>query len=223
MTQLSKEQLYDSIRNDILNLSMKPGSLVSEVDLSQRYGCSRTPIREILIRLSQERLVHIYPQRGTAIALIDMDYVEQMVYMRLLIEKEILKDACGIIGEKDLQELRMLCSFQRAIAENGGSSINFLEQDNMIHKTIFTLCGHQEIWAILEKNSIHYRRFRFLDVLEKKQMLKLVDDHERLLDLLEAQDTHGVEEFIKDHLYCGLIHREELIAQYPEYFYIPKS
>ncbi len=218
MTQLSKEQLYDAIRNDILNLSMKPGSLVSEVDLSQRYGCSRTPIREILIRLSQERLVHIYPQRGTAIARIDMEYVEQMVYMRLLIEKEILKEACELIGEKDLQELRMLCSFQRAIAENGGSSIDFLGQDNLIHKTIFTICGHQEIWAVLEKNSIHYSRFRFLDVLEKKQMLKLVDDHEKLIELLESKSATALEEFIKNHLYCGLLHREEVIGQYPEYF-----
>ncbi len=72
MSQMSKEQLHDTIRNDILNLTIKPGSSVSEVELASLYQVSRTPIREILLQLRQEKRVHVSPQTGTSIALIDM-------------------------------------------------------------------------------------------------------------------------------------------------------
>ncbi len=215
---MSKEQLHDTIRNDILNLTIKPGSSVSEVELASLYQVSRTPIREILIHLRQERLVHVYPQRGTIIALIDMAYLKQMVHMRLLIEKDVLVEAAGCIDEKQLQELRMLCSFQRALAEHNGDPVEFLQQDNAIHQSIFAACGHQEIWAVLEKSSVHYRRFRLLDVFEKKQMLRLVDDHEKLVDLLTTKNTAVMAEFIQKHLFAGLSHSDEVIAKHPEYF-----
>ncbi len=218
MSQMSKEQLHDTIRNDILNLTLKPGSGVSEIELANRYQVSRTPIREILIHLRQEKLVHVYPQKGTIIALIDMKYLKQMVHMRLLIEKEVLVEASQQLDAKGLQELRMLCSLQRVVAEHDGDPIEFLRQDNAIHQSIFASCGHQEIWAVLEKSSVHYRRFRLLDVFEKKQMLRLVDDHEKLVDLLAARDTASMAEFIHKHLFAGLSHSDEVIARHPGYF-----
>ena len=72
-----KINVYATLKNAIQFLDLKPGSVISESQLIEELGVSRTPIREALIRLSDELLIHTYPQRGTYVSKIDLSLAKE--------------------------------------------------------------------------------------------------------------------------------------------------
>jgi DNA-binding GntR family transcriptional regulator len=80
------ERVYDTVRNDILEWRLRPGTVLGEVELSKRLDVSRTPIREALRRLAQDNLVRISPGRGAIVTEISMNSVAQLFQMREALE-----------------------------------------------------------------------------------------------------------------------------------------
>ena len=79
MRETGREYALRNLKDNIIHLELKPGSMVSENELAAQMGLSRTPVREALMELSKVRLVDVYPQRGSAVALIDYDLVEDLL------------------------------------------------------------------------------------------------------------------------------------------------
>ena len=101
----NRDYALRNIKANIIDLSLEPGSMVSENELAAELGLSRTPIREALIELSKVGLVEIYPQRGSAIALIDYDMVEEAQFMRNVLEASVAELVCQMIQEEDMKAL----------------------------------------------------------------------------------------------------------------------
>ena len=76
-------------------------------------GLSRTPVREALMELSKVRLVDVYPQRGSAVALIDYDLVEEARFMRDVLEGAVVELDCDMLTEDALARLRENIALQR--------------------------------------------------------------------------------------------------------------
>ncbi len=87
---MSSEQIYEDLCNKIENLEYMPGDKLSENELCKIYGVTRHVIRNSLATLKQRRLVDVYPQRGTFVSLIDMNYIEDILYMRESVEQEAM-------------------------------------------------------------------------------------------------------------------------------------
>ena len=92
--------------HNIITLELAPGSAVSENELSQILKLSRTPVREALIELSKMGLVEIQPQRGSYIAKIDYELVEESRFMRLVLENAVLALVCEGISPEHEEMLR---------------------------------------------------------------------------------------------------------------------
>ena len=92
--------------HNIITLELAPGSAVSENELSQILKLSRTPVREALIELSKMGLVDIQPQRGSYIAKIDYELVEESRFMRLVLENAVLALVCEGISPEHEEMLR---------------------------------------------------------------------------------------------------------------------
>ena len=90
----AKEYAYRVLKDNIMSLELKPGEVLSEMELAEKLNLSRTPIREVIMRLKGEHLIDVKPQSGTSVSLIDMDLIEEAVFMRFVIEEEVLKLAC---------------------------------------------------------------------------------------------------------------------------------
>ena len=87
---VTAEEAYQDMCERITSLQLKPGQKISENQMGEDYGVSRSVIRTVFTRLSQRRLVEIYPQRGTYISKIDLDFISDLLLLRTAIEKEIL-------------------------------------------------------------------------------------------------------------------------------------
>ncbi len=73
----AQEKVYRTLRDEILSMVLKPGTIISTQEIAGLLGVSRTPVREAFIRLQGENLLDVAPQKGTAVALIDLDRVYQ--------------------------------------------------------------------------------------------------------------------------------------------------
>ena len=76
-----KKEIMEKLKKAILSLELKPGTIVSETSLSERFNLSRTPIREILKQLSMQGYIDIYPKKGNIVSYIDLESVEQSFFV----------------------------------------------------------------------------------------------------------------------------------------------
>ena len=100
-------------------LELKPGELLSESDLAKKLNVSRTPIREVLIKLKAEKLIEVKPQAGTYVSLIDWNLIEEAIFIRYNLEKEALREACENFSEDTLMEMEKCLFAQNLIAQKG--------------------------------------------------------------------------------------------------------
>jgi DNA-binding FadR family transcriptional regulator len=101
----NRDYALRNLRENIIHLDLPPGSRISENDLSAQLGLSRTPVREALMELARVRLVEVYPQRGSAVSLIDYEMVEEACFMRRVLECAVVKEVCKMITPEERVEL----------------------------------------------------------------------------------------------------------------------
>ena len=79
---------------NLVNLEMKPGDKITESDLCELYGISRTPIREAILELHQQNMIDIYPKQGTFVSYIDTAAIDEFLELRNLMEQSVTQLAC---------------------------------------------------------------------------------------------------------------------------------
>jgi DNA-binding GntR family transcriptional regulator len=212
-----KEVIYIEVKNKILNLEYKPGQMISETEISELLKVSRTPVREVFIRLSYEKLISIYPQKGTFVSLIDLPFVGESVYMRNLLESQIIRELMDKGGDLP-QEIKKNLRLQRELVEEAGTVEEFLELDNDFHRIIFQAINHETIWDIISTTRIHYNRYRVLTMYEPEMLERVYREHCEIVRLIESRDKSASEIILKQHHYSGLDHSKVLKEKYPDYF-----
>ncbi len=211
-----KEVIYMEVKNKILNLEYKPGQMISETEISEMLKVSRTPVREVFIRLSYEKLLNIYPQKGTFVSLIDLPFVGESVYMRNLLESQIVREVIEAGGHLP-PEIKKNLRQQQELVEESGAVEDFLELDNEYHRLIFKVAGHETIWDIISTTRIHYNRYRVLTMYEPEMLRKVCNEHIQIVELIESCKTDCFPT-LKRHHYSGLDHSKVLKEKYPDYF-----
>ena len=208
-------EVFQIVRDKIIYLELVPGSVIHEAQLVEQLHVSRTPVREALIRLGEEMLVQTYPQRGTYVTKIDMDYVRQLMTMRNILETEILIQLSRqrpALREEFAPHMFML---DRAIQNR--DIIAYLKADAAFHSQLFRMAGYPLIWERLRRS--HSTRYRLLDLLSSNEELHQVyGEHERILACIEQGDAAGLREALTIHHDPGSVRQGELMRRYPDYF-----
>lgn len=137
-TENNRQYIYRVLKDNIMNLNLKPGETVSEIELSELLNVSRTPVREAFVRLSEEKLLNVFPQKGSVVSKIDLNLVEEAVFLRKLCEKEMLEIACKDIQSKSLiKTLEKNIEYQKIIIKFKEDLHKFFELDNQFHTILF--------------------------------------------------------------------------------------
>ncbi len=157
-----KEYAYRILKENIMSLELKPGELLSEVELSEKLDLSRTPIREVLMRLKNEHLIEVKPQSGTYVSLIDLDLIEEALFMRFALEEKVIKEACEYFPQDKIIELEKNIFAQNIIASMEGGENEFHKLDTSFHETLFLGVKKKTVWESILNISTHYNRMRLL-------------------------------------------------------------
>lgn len=214
----NRDYVYRILKENIMYLKLKPGQNIGEVELSEKLGVSRTPIREALVKLADETLVEVFPQKGTQVSKIDLLAVEEAFHIRKLIEKDILKKALEDFEDSSLKELEKLIYLQKGNIELNGKTEEFFAMDNQFHKCIYDRVGRQRTWIGLNYISIHYDRLRFLDADAGMNKEKIINQHIAIYEAIKNKDYEKLKNIIEEHLANFKDKLDFFKKIHPEYF-----
>ncbi|GAU75590.1 GntR family transcriptional regulator [Fusibacter sp. 3D3] len=211
------DYVYETIKTNIISFKLAPGNKISEKEISDLFNVSRTPVREAFIKLSKEGLLNIVPQRGTYIAFIDLDIVEDVRFIRESLEKSVLKIATDKFPLELIEVLKANINMQKKLIEQK-SFFKFLQLDEEFHKTIFAGCNKARLWSFIEQINSEYKRVRVLTFFSDAIWKSIVEQHVQILDSIINQDEKMGQEVISNHVKKLVFEQVELKEKYPEYF-----
>lgn len=213
-----KNHIYLSMLDDIITCQLKPGEFVKEQELSQRYKASRTPVREVIKRLALEHYIDVIPRYGNRISRISIEYVKQMIEMRITLECKVISNL--VIKNNDLDTTLLSDSIetQRHLLDKNYAFKDFFKLDNEFHKIIFQL-GHKMVWwGVLENFTPHYSRFRMLRAKEENNNRLSFVQHKEIYSIIKNRDLKSIESTVKNHVLPCLTNIPLLLEEYPSYF-----
>ena len=214
------ELVFETLKREILDLRLKPGQMISENDICDRFGVSRTPVRDALRLLQEQGFVETVPYRGTYVTLLSLDNIKQMIYMRVAVETMVLRDFMEIQTPMVMEEIRHAIAVQKALIQTPGfEPEQFYRMDARMHSIWFTAVRRQKLWEMLQAQQLHYTRFRMLDFITETDFTRIIGEHKELFGLIEARDERGVEASLKEHLYYSMKRmRKSIEVDYKDYF-----
>ena len=187
-----------NIKANIVNLELAPGSQISENELAEELGLSRTPVREALIELSKAEIIEIQPQRRSTVSLIDCGLVEEARFMR------------------NLERLEASIRLQSFYLD-GTYTTELMDLDNQFHGALFDIAQKSRVFRQIQILSIHFDRVRGLALSAEKD-LKVVQDHQQLVEFIRKTDGASARRLMEVHLNRYRIDAAEISRRYPQYF-----
>lgn len=213
--ELARDFVLRCLKQKIVNLSLEPGAIISEAEISHELGVSRTPVREALIELTQARLVEIFPQRGSYVAKIDYSIVDEVRYLRFIIETNIIELVCDLRTEEDLQKLQELVDLQEYYLNKGKADVA-LVYDNELHSMFYTIANKTILKTIVDTVIIHFDRIRKLSFQAQKDS-KIIEDHKQIVEAIRDRDKVKAVEVLTKHLLRYKVDEALLRKNYPDW------
>ena len=137
--------IADALRADIHSGSALPGSALRQEELARRFGVSRLPIRDALLRLEGEGLVVVHPNRGAFVVALSADEVREIFELRILLEGDVLERAVSHISASHWRRI----DAARANAAAGVDGPEWGELDRMFHLTLYSAAGRPRQEAMI--------------------------------------------------------------------------
>jgi DNA-binding GntR family transcriptional regulator len=218
----SNDAIYEELKNEIVKLKIKPGAVLSEIDIAKRFGVSRTPIRDVFKKLEADGLLEIVSQKGTYVKKINIDEVNEMMYIREKVELAVLKEVMEVANIGQINLLNLFLVEQKDIIENTPDELRaekFLENDNKFHEYIFRIAGKEGVWRLLYQFRPAFNRFRVVTNLRKTDdLIELYENHAAILECLKNKDYERINDVISNHAYHGLNGIDAVFDKHRDYF-----
>ena len=182
-----KELVFTTLKKAILKGELQPGDRLMELQLAEKMGVSRTPIREAIHKLSKEGLVTLIPRKGAEVAGISRKMLTDVLQVRMNLEKMAFSLAFGNMNSDSVSKLNMYQSdFVRAV--ESGDILKMTEADENFHFVIYDAADNNKLREILEnlKENMYRYRLEYLRNHECRNLL--VSEHEEMVQSIKDQD-----------------------------------
>ena len=209
-------QLHRYLRMAIIRGDLKPGQQLSEAEIGKRCSVSRQPVREAFIKLAEERMVMVLPQRGTFVNKVSVSQVLDARFVREVIEVAVAQEAAMKASPSAIDELRQIVAAQGQLPP--GSLDEFQTLDDDFHRTLALSVGKEYAWRVIEEVKVQYDRVRYLSLDQASQYPLVVGQHARIIDCVESGDPIAAAAATRTHLREILISLPQIAKRHPEAF-----
>lgn len=192
-------QVYAVLREHVVKGHFLPGTALSEKRLAEELGVSRTPVREALIKLSEDGLVNIVPQSGTYVAPIDLDAVYDSQLIRESLECATVFAAARKIQPEEAEELGAILQEQRERLEAGDHE-GFVGADDHMHSRLIEISGHRGVGKMVQGAKLHLDRVRYIAGEDSPHIHFVIGQHEEIIDRVINHDGRGARRAMRAHL-----------------------
>jgi DNA-binding GntR family transcriptional regulator len=194
----ARDSAYQILKREILSLNLPLGSKINEIELSERLGLSRTPIREALSILETEKLITKIPQVGYFVQQISFRDIKEMFEAREILEVNCTRLALQRGTEEDWQDLEKLITESVNLLK-GGDRFQFVSVGVKFHTEIGRITKNELLYQMLK--NLH-EKFILIGMMIGKNSVRLDaarTDHQIILDGLRSRNPLTVQ-FVSDHV-----------------------
>jgi DNA-binding GntR family transcriptional regulator len=209
--------VYAALREEIVGAELEPGAKISENELAERLGVSRTPIREALGRLREEQLVEVVPQLGTFVSPISTEAVTDAQFIREALECAAIRAAAERATDEDVAALEQNVRAQEQARDDGDMDAWYL-LDDAFHRALCDLSGHPGVWAANERAKSHLNRLRRISLTMPDYIPEMIAEHRAVIAAVAAHDPDAAEQNLRHHLRMVLRDVPRIREQHPQYF-----
>ena len=194
-----RKKVLNYLREKILSGAIGPDERLIETRIAQEIGVSRTPVREALHNLEQERLVKAIPRVGYVVTRMQKEEVEEICEIRVAIEGLAIRRAIERAQNKLTRDLRKNILKQRTEISKGNLR-GYVELDAQFHEASALLSGSSRLLDMAQMLRRHMLRFRIQALYIIETALKSLKGHERILDAVEKGDPRAAVAVLEQHL-----------------------
>ena len=202
------------VRENIINMEIKPGSLIGEQEIATMLNLSRTPVHEAFLELSKSKIIEIFPQKGCFVSYIDPELINESRFLRKCIECAVVQEACDVATGADIEELEETINLQEFY--NDKNNDKFLELDNEFHKIFYRICNKMQCYYMVSLMALHFDRVRSLSLLAVKDH-KILEDHKAILDAVKNKDKDKATAAFMKHMSRFDLEWDIIADKYGEY------
>ncbi len=198
VTSLS-DILFKEIETDILGGKYQPGEILSENKLAQKYGVSRTPIRDAVNKLKQEHLIEYENSKVLRVVGISKEDIQDIYAIRLQIEPEGIKRLLDNIDEDFLAELKDILDLQYFYVSKQDAE-NIRLTDTNFHEKLYEQIGspvYKDVLIDLHKKIMKVRKN---SVSNSSRAILAYQEHMEIFEALKKGDSVKLEEVVRNHI-----------------------
>ncbi len=210
-------RIQSALRRQIIDLQLPPGAPIVEKALSDFYRVSRTPVRDALIRLAEERLVEIYPQRGTFVSRIRIPAVRDAMVLRRALERLTVRDAAIVADVRQVSALKRILERQ-SLHDRFDDLLAFHAADDDFHEAIAMIGNHENLWRVIKSEKAQVERCRNLSSPLTERRHSVMAQHAAIVDAIETADADLAESAMDHHLRDVLPTLHDLQRAHPDFF-----
>ena len=198
----------DDLREAIVTHELEPGSRLTEDDLAAQLGVSRGPVREALLRLEREGLIHIERHRGARVASWSRNDIEEIYSLRGELEKLALEWACKNATEEDFDRVEAILEEYENLPSNSRTPREIAKLDLAFHTGLFSAAHHERLYRSWEVLCSQFHAFLVYTWSQDEKVNKALmpnwgPDHRKILNLVKAKDVNGAKKEMTGHVLRG--------------------
>ena len=194
-----RDVVFNTLRQAILKGELEPGERLMEIQLAERLGVSRTPIREAIRKLELEGLVLMIPRKGAEVAEISEKSLREVLEVRRSLEELAIELACQRITPEELTALEEAENrFARAVED--GEVMAIAESDENYHELIYQATANDRLVQILNNLREQMYRYRLEYIKDEDRRQILVVEHEHILRAVRRRDIADAKSAVREHI-----------------------
>ena len=210
-------RIYSELRAELVSLQRRPGEVISEAAIALSYGVSRTPVREAILKLSDEGLVEIFPQSGIIVSRIPVAALPESIIIRKALEETTARFAAERATPSQILTLHAIVQRQREAAATDDRTA-FHQADEAFHAAISEVAGYPGIWKWVQQVKVQVDRYRLLTLPQAGRMAQVISEHEPILAAIEAHDPKAAGAAMDRHIGRLLVDISAIQNINPEFF-----
>ena len=195
-----RDVVFNTLRQAILRGEFKPGERLMEIQLANKLGVSRTPIREAIRMLEQEGLAVTIPRKGAEVAKMTEKDMEDVLQIRLSLEALAVRLSCENITPAALQELKVAMEdFEEKT--KSGQFVEMAKADVKFHEILYKASNNPKLQQLLSNLREQMYRYRVEYLKDAAIYPRLIEEHHRMYDALKEKDQKQAVAYVEKHLH----------------------
>ena len=196
-----RERIVESIRNAIVNGQLQAGTRIAEPELADKFGISRTPIREAFRQLESEGFISVVPRKGAIVASLSPQDISNFYDLKMVLEGYAARCAAKVLAPADIAKMETV-NRQIEAASQKKDLRRVLDLHNEFHDIFLRACGNEKLHAIVQNMVMQFQRFRLILAMPGK-IEGSIRQHKEIIEAFRKKDPDTAEELVRKNALYG--------------------